>query len=113
MNTVVNGQLRDQLIVGLRANEIRKELLKLPNLTLVKAVALEASIADCSLYEDPPFAAPNVVNKVANLKLNWFQMPSTKNPSEMPGTLAKWARSTPGRRQASGNTRYAMPGIPD
>ena len=40
--------MRDQLIVGLRAAEIRKELVKVSNLTLsdpmTKAVALEASI---------------------------------------------------------------------
>ena len=34
VDTVVNGQVRDQLIVGLRAAEIRKELLKVSNLTL-------------------------------------------------------------------------------
>ena len=62
--------MRDQLIVGLRAYEIRKELLRLPNLTLAdamaKAVALEASIADSTLYENSSLAAPNVVNRVAS-----------------------------------------------
>ena len=40
------------------------ELLKLTLAeAMVKAVALEASIADSSLYEDPPLAAPNAVKK--------------------------------------------------
>ena len=53
---MTNGQLRNQLIEGLRNNDIRKDLLKETNLTLTqavsKAVALEASIADSSLYEE-------------------------------------------------------------
>jgi hypothetical protein len=70
VDTVVNGQLRDQLIAGLQANEIRKELLKVSKLTLAeamdKAVALEAFIADSSLYEDQPLVASSVVNKVVS-----------------------------------------------
>ncbi|XP_062506318.1 uncharacterized protein LOC134182892 [Corticium candelabrum] len=50
VDTVVNGQVCDQLIAGLRSPDIRRELLKEAKLTLAwavsKAVALEASIAD-------------------------------------------------------------------
>ena len=55
VDTVENGQVRDQLIVGVRSTEIRKELLQESQLTLAsavkKAVALEASIADSKLYD--------------------------------------------------------------
>ena len=57
VDSVVNGQLRDQLVAGIKTNDIRKELLKHSKLTLAdamaKAVALETSIADSSLYECP------------------------------------------------------------
>lgn len=74
MDSVTNGQLRDQLVVGLRNHEIRKELLKEAKLTLAqalsKAVAVEASIADSSLYEEshPGSSAdplPSAVNRVS------------------------------------------------
>ena len=64
---ILNRQIRDQLIVGLRHNDIRRELLKESQLTLAravsKAVAFEASIADNSLYEEVP--PPNLANKVS------------------------------------------------
>ena len=54
VDTVENGQVRDQLIVGVRSTEIRTELLQESQLTLAsavkKAVALEASIADSKLH---------------------------------------------------------------
>ena len=66
VDTIVNGQIRDQLIVGLRDNDIRRELLKESQLTLAqavsKAVACESSIADSSLYEEVP--PPSLANKV-------------------------------------------------
>jgi hypothetical protein len=77
VDTVVNGQVRDQLIAGLRRNDIRRELLKEAKLTLSgavsRAVALEASIADSSLYEgsrleshpEPAGTPSGTVNKVS------------------------------------------------
>ena len=72
VDSVVNGQLRDQLVAGIKTNDIRKELLKHSKLTLAdamaKAVALETSIADSSLYECPRHLEPTVspsVNKVS------------------------------------------------
>lgn len=66
VDTIANGQIRDQLIVGLRNNDVRRELLKEPQLTLAravsKAVAFEASISDSSLYEETP--PPSIVNEV-------------------------------------------------
>ena len=38
VDTIVNGQIRKQLIVGLRDNDIRRKLLKESQLTLVRAV---------------------------------------------------------------------------
>ena len=55
VDSVVNTQVRDQLIAGLRLQELRRELLKETKLTLAdavsKAVTLEASFSDCKLYE--------------------------------------------------------------
>ena len=72
-DTVVNGQVRDQLITGSRSPDIRRELLKEAKLTLAgavsKAVTLEASIADSSLYERPHLgttgASSGAVNKIS------------------------------------------------
>ena len=54
VDTVVNGQIRDQLIAGLVSAETRKQLLMESKLTLgkaiEKAVALEASVADSKLF---------------------------------------------------------------
>eukprot|EP00117_Sycon_ciliatum_P026714 scpid19450/ scgid21866/ Transposon Ty3-I Gag-Pol polyprotein; Gag3-Pol3; Transposon Ty3-2 TYA-TYB polyprotein; Capsid protein; p24; Spacer peptide p3; Nucleocapsid protein p11; Ty3 protease; p16; Spacer peptide J; Reverse transcriptase/ribonuclease H; p55; Integrase p52; Integrase p49 len=56
VDTIDQGQIRDQLIEGLRSQELRKELLKESKLTLAnavsKAVALESSITDSKLYGD-------------------------------------------------------------
>ena len=56
--TVVNTQVRDQLIAGLRSKDSRRELLKEPKLTLAdafsKAVAIEASLLDSNLYNSEP-----------------------------------------------------------
>ena len=74
VDTVINGQLRDQLIAGITNNEIQRELLKYSKLTLAdavaKAVALETSFADSSLYEGSQTGSsesplPNTVNKVS------------------------------------------------
>ena len=56
VDSVENTQIRDQLIVGLKSSEIRRELLKESKLTLsdaiTKAVALETSQIDSKLYQD-------------------------------------------------------------
>ena len=74
VDTVTNGQMGDQLTEGLRNNDIRKDLLKEAKLTLAeavsKAVALEASIADSSLYEERQpnssvIPLPSAVNRVS------------------------------------------------
>ena len=58
VDTVVNTQVRDQLIAGLRSQDSRRELLKEPKLTLAdalsKAVAMEASLLDSNLYNSEP-----------------------------------------------------------
>ena len=81
VHTVTNGQLRDQLIVGIKSNEISKELLKEATITLAqavtKAVALEASIADSSLYEECHTGASAV------------SLPSTVNRVSLPSPIAK------------------------
>ncbi|XP_065182277.1 uncharacterized protein LOC135812987 [Sycon ciliatum] len=73
VDTVVNCQIRDQLIVGLRSVELRKELLKQSKLTLndavTKSVALEASITDSKLYDstrasDAPPVFPVPIQRV-------------------------------------------------
>ena len=73
VDTVVNGQVLDQLIAGLTSPDIRRELLKEAKLTLAgdvsKAVALETSITDNSLYERPHLgttgASSGAVNKIS------------------------------------------------
>ncbi|XP_065195493.1 uncharacterized protein K02A2.6-like [Sycon ciliatum] len=73
VDTIVNCQIRDQLIVGLRSVELRKELLKQSKLTLndavTKSVALEASITDSKLYDstrasDTPPVFPVPIQRV-------------------------------------------------
>ena len=64
VDTVPNCQVRDQFIAGLKSTAIRVELLKEDKLTLAvavtKAVALEASVSDCKLYEENCHPRPTV-----------------------------------------------------
>ena len=73
VDSIENCQLRDQLIVGLRSNDIRRELLKSSSLTLAKAttdaVAMESSITDSKLLD--PFSVsslPSSVNKIISVR---------------------------------------------
>jgi len=56
VDTILNSQVRDQLIIGLKSSDIRRELLKESDLTLAnassKAVAMEASFTDSRMYDD-------------------------------------------------------------
>ncbi|XP_065197162.1 uncharacterized protein LOC135828666 [Sycon ciliatum] len=68
VDSVVNSQVRDQLVAGLKSPEVRRELLKESRLTLAdaitKAVALETSYAESKLY-DPPAEPANQFSSVA------------------------------------------------
>ena len=73
VDSIENCQLRDQLIVGFRSNDIRRELLKSSSLTLAKAttdaVAMESSITDSKLLD--PFSVsslPSSVNKIISVR---------------------------------------------
>ena len=73
VDSIENCQLRDQLIVGPRRNDIRRELLKSSSLTLAKAttdgVAMESSITDSKLLD--PFSVsslPSSVNKIISVR---------------------------------------------
>ena len=73
VDSIENCQLRDQLILGLRSNDIRRELLKSSSLTLAKAttdaVAMESSITDSKLLD--PFSVsslPSSVNKIISVR---------------------------------------------
>ena len=67
VDTVVNQRIRDQFLVGMKSAEIRRQLLVESKLTLAaaveKAVSLETSYADASLY-DSPVAAAAMVNRI-------------------------------------------------
>ena len=68
VDSVVNSQVRDQLVASLKSPEVRHKLLKESTLThadaITKAVALETSYADSKLY-DPPAEPANQFSSVA------------------------------------------------
>ena len=68
VDTIENCQLCDQLIFGLRLNEIRRELLKESQLTLAKAivdsVAMESSLANSKMYKPFASSVPSFANRV-------------------------------------------------
>ena len=68
VDTVVNVQLRDQLITSIRSNDVRKELMKYSKLivadAVAKAVALETSIAESSMYEHGPLDLPSPISMI-------------------------------------------------
>ena len=82
VDTVVNRQLRDQPIAALRSNDVRKEFMKFSKLTLAdavaKAVALETSIAESSMYEYGPLESPSPTS------MNKVSLPSLGNQGKLP-----------------------------
>ena len=75
VDSVINTQVRDQLIIGLSTPELRRELLKESKLSLAdavsKAVALETSFVDCKLYHETPVPRLSSVAAVTDRSEKW------------------------------------------
>ncbi|XP_065190924.1 uncharacterized protein LOC135821854 [Sycon ciliatum] len=99
VDSVVNSQVRDQLVAGLKSLEVRRELLKESRLTLAdaitKAVALETSYAESKLY-DPPAEPANQFSSVPAVS-------ATRQQRRQPRTLSGSCKYC-GRTHAKGKS---------